>query len=360
MRMAIRLARRGVNRPSREPLVGAVVAVGDRVVGRGFADEHRSVHAVIAALNDSGERAPGAAVYTNIESCGDGGDEEACVRHLIESRVTRLVVGIATGNDQFSDASRSILNRLRSARIEVEIGVCEEACREVNEKYLKYSATGLPFVTLKFAASIDGRIATAAGESQWITGPSARRFAHKLRREHDAVMVGIGTVLSDDPQLTVRLAKGRDPLRIIVDSNLRTPLTARVFTGGAAANTLIVTTESSDAGRATEIERLGSEVLRLPGSSGGDSGVNLARLFEELGRRGIASVLVEGGKRINTSLLKARTVDRLVAIMAPKIIGQGTEAIGDLGLTRLDDAIAFASVKTGRLGPDIVFDARLK
>src|SRR5438552_2325471 len=219
MLMAIRLARRGVNRPSREPLAGAVVTAGDRIVGRGFANEPRSVPAIIAALDDSGELASGATVYTNIESSGDSGDE-ACVQRLIESRVARLVIGITKGND--SRRSESILNRLRSARIEVETGVCEEACRQVNEKYLKYSATGLPFVTLKFAQSIDGRIATATGESQWITGPAARSFAHKLRREHDAVMVGIGTVLSDDPQLTVRLAKGRDPLRIIVDGNLRT------------------------------------------------------------------------------------------------------------------------------------------
>lgn len=356
MRMAIRLARRGVNRPSREPLVGAVVAAGDRIVGRGFASEPQSVPAIIAALDDSGELASGATVYTNIESSGGSGDE-ACVRRLIESRVARLVIGITKGD---SRASESILNRLRSARIEVVTGVCEEACRQVNEKYLKYSATGLPFVTLKFAQSIDGRIATATGESQWITGPAARRFAHKLRREHDAVMVGIGTVLSDDPQLTVRLAKGRNPLRIIVDGNLRTPLTARVLADGAASNTLIVTGESADVRRATKIERLGSEVLRLPRSLRTHSGVNLARLFEELGRRGIASVLVEGGKRITTSLLKARAVDRLVAIIAPKIIGQGTEAIGDLGIARLDDAISFASLKTSRLGPDIVFDGRLK
>src|SRR5712692_86986 len=360
MRMAIRLARRGVNRPSREPLAGAVVAAGDRIVGRGFANEHRSNPAIIAALDDSGELASGATVYTNIESSGDSGDEEACVRRLIESRVARLVIGITKGDDPLSQASKGILNRLRSGRIEIETGVCEEACREVNEKYFKYSATGLPFVTVKFAQSIDGRIATATGESHWITGPGARRFAHKLRREHDAVMVGIGTVLSDDPQLTLRLVKGRDPLRIIVDSGLRTPLTARVLADGAARHTLIVTSESADVRRATEIERLGSEVLRLPRSSNDDSGVNLNRLFEELGRRGIASVLVEGGKGIITSLLAERVADRLVAIIAPKILGQGTEAIGDLGITRLNEAITFSSVKTRKLGPDIVFDGRLK
>jgi riboflavin-specific deaminase-like protein len=228
-----------------------------------------------------------------------------------------------------------------------------------NEKYLKHSATGLPFVTVKFAQSLDGRIATAAGDSRWISSPSARRFVHQLRSEHEAIMVGIGTVLSDDPELTVRLVEGRDPLRIVIDSNLRIPPTARVLANGAASRTLIVTSEAADFARAREIEELGSEVLRLAGSTP-QSGIDVSQLLKELGRRGIRSVLVEGGRAIITSLFAARAVDRLVAVIAPKIIGQGIEAIGDLGITRLDEAITFSSAKTRRLGPDLIFDARLK
>ena len=214
-------------------------------------------------------------------------------------------------------------------------------------------------MTVKFAESLDGRIATATGESKWISGTGARRFVHKLRCEHDAILVGIGTVLIDDPQLTVRLVRGRDPLRIIVDSRLRIPLTARVLADGAASGALIVTGKSADRALARKIENLGAEVLRVP-SAKDKSGIDLSRLLKELGRRGIASVLVEGGKAIITSLLRARAVDRVVAVIAPKIVGQGIEAIGDLGITKLDDAIAFASVKTRRLGTDIVFDGRLK
>lgn len=219
--------------------------------------------------------------------------------------------------------------------------------------------TRLPFVTVKFAQSLDGRIATMTGDSRWISGPQALRFVHKLRREHDAVLVGIGTVLMDDPQLTVRLVKGRDPLRVIVDSHLRIPLTARVLAGGAARGTLIVTGKSADKARMREIESLGGEVLRLQRSKD-KSGIDLAQLLDELGRRGIASVLVEGGRGIVTSLFKARAVDRVVAVIAPKIIGQGIEAVGDLGITKLDDAIVFSSVKTRRLGADIIFDGRIK
>lgn len=216
----------------------------------------------------------------------------------------------------------------------------------------------LPFVTVKFAQSLDGRIATSTGDSRWLSGPPALRLAHKLRREHDAIIVGIGTVLADDPQLTVRLMKGRDPLRVVVDSDLRTPLEARVLAGGAAAGTLIAVAVTADQHRVSEIQRLGVDILRLPAASSG-SGIDIARLLEELGRRGIASVLVEGGKGIITSLLAARAVDRLIVVIAPKLIGQGTEAIGDLGITRLSEAITFSSVKIRRLGEDVIFDGRL-
>lgn len=223
----------------------------------------------------------------------------------------------------------------------------------------KDEQTRRPFVTVKFAQSLDGRIATSTGDSRWISGDSGLRLAHKLRREHDAILVGIGTVLADDPQLTVRLLKGRDPLRVIIDSRLRTPLTARVLTEGAAAGTLIATTTTVDQSRAREIQNLGVEILRLPVAHSG-AGIDIVRLLDELGYRGIASVLVEGGKGIITSLLAARVVDRLIVVIAPKIIGQGTEAIGNLGIDKLSDAITFSAVKIRRLGDDVLFDGRLK
>jgi riboflavin-specific deaminase-like protein len=224
---------------------------------------------------------------------------------------------------------------------------------------VKNEQTGRPFVTLKFAQSLDGRIATSTGDSRWISAPASLRLAHKLRREHDAILVGVGTVLADDPQLTVRLIKGRDPLRIIIDSQLRTQLTSQVLADGAAARTLMVTAATVDPSRAREIQNLGAEILRLPAAQGG-KGLDISRLLEELGRRGVATVLVEGGRGVITSLLAARAVDRLVVVIAPKIIGQGTEAIGDLGITRLSEAITFASVKVRMLGTDVIFDGRLK
>jgi len=217
----------------------------------------------------------------------------------------------------------------------------------------------LPFITVKWAQSLDGRIATADGDSRWISSEEARRFAHQLRSEHDAVMVGIGTVLADDPELTVRLVKVRNPVRIIVDSKLRIPTSARVLTNDAVSRTLIATTESASLDRAREIENLGAEVIRLQQAQKHD-GLDLMRLFQELGERGINSVLVEGGNRIITSLLNLRMLDRLVVIIAPKIIGKGIEAVGDLSISRVADAITFLSVEITKLGPDVVFDARLK
>jgi diaminohydroxyphosphoribosylaminopyrimidine deaminase/5-amino-6-(5-phosphoribosylamino)uracil reductase len=217
----------------------------------------------------------------------------------------------------------------------------------------------LPLVTVKFAQSLDGRIATATGDSQWISSEASLRFAHELRRDHDAIMVGIGTVLADDPELTVRLVRGRDPVRIVLDSRLRIPLTARLFADGPTSHPLIATTETSDVIKAREIENLGAEVLRFAGPPD-QPGVNINALLEELGRRGIGSLLVEGGRGVITSMLAARAVDRLIVVIAPKIIGKGTEAIGDLGITSLNDAITFSSVRTRKLGPDTVYDGRPK
>lgn len=227
-----------------------------------------------------------------------------------------------------------------------------------DEKRLKYTRTGIPFVTVKYAQTLDGRIATATGDSQWISGPSSLKLAHKLRREHDAIMVGIGTVLRDDPRLTVRLVNGRDPLRVILDTSLRLPAGARVLAGGAARNTLVITTDAADRARAAEIESLGAEVLKLE-SAAGRAGVDVKNALENLGGRGISSVLVEGGAATVTSLLAARLVDRLVIAIAPKIIGRGIDAIGDLGIEHLKDALTFSSFKTSRLGPDIIVDALL-
>lgn len=230
---------------------------------------------------------------------------------------------------------------------------------KTNQRTSKRKNSKLPRITVKFAQSLDGRIATATADSQWISGPAAQRLAHRLRSQNDAILVGIGTVLADDPQLTVRLVRGRDPVRVIVDSTLRIPLGARVLEPRAARGTIIAATREADNTRIAAILDAGADVLLVPRSKD-RTGIDLKRLLEKLVSRGIKSVLVEGGKEIITSLIAERLVDRLVVVIAPKIIGQGIEAIGDLRIEKLRNAMTFSALRIRRLGEDVVFDGELK
>ncbi len=345
MLQTLRLARRQRDVPSSEPRVGALVVSDDQVVGKRLT--------ISEALDEAGQQAEGATLYTNIEPGLEAVNRHASIQRIIDSRIARVVIGATIHTTE-----PSAVELLRQSKVEVVAGVFEHQSRELNESYFKYSSTGLPFITVKFASTLDGRIATRTGDSQWISGPAALRLAHQLRREHDCVLVGIGTVLADNPRLTVRLVSGRDPLRIIINSRLRIPITARVLQEGAAHHTVIATTDRADSGRVRELEDLGAEILILPEEANG-AGLNLVELFAALGRRRVASVLVEGGAGIITSLLAARLVNRMVVVLAPKIIGQGLEAIGDLGIATLKDAITFSSIKTRKLGDDIMFDGRL-
>ena len=356
MLQALRLAASRRDRPSSEPRAAALVVARDRVVGKGASNSKTTASAISLGLDQAGLAAEGATLYTNLEPGLEDRGGRSSIDRIIDSRIARVVVGAAT--HAVEPGSGDWLDLLRRAGVEVVTGVCEHKCRELNESFFKYSNTGLPFVTVKFASTLDGRIATRTGESQWISGPASLRLAHQLRRENDGIMVGIGTVLADNPRLTVRLVDGRDPLRVVIDSRLRIPVTARVLQEGAAHHTLIATTDRADPGRIRELEDLGAEVLTLTEEANG-AGVSLLELFAALGRRRVASVLVEGGAGIITSLLVSRLVDRLVVAIAPKIMGRGVEAIGDLGITSLAGALTFASVKTRRLGDDIIFDGRL-
>jgi diaminohydroxyphosphoribosylaminopyrimidine deaminase/5-amino-6-(5-phosphoribosylamino)uracil reductase len=369
MRIALRVAEKGIGQPTSQPLVGAVVVNDAYSV---LATAHRSARPgqspVIEALDKAGPLPRNSTVLTNIEPFFDSADRGALIERFLEHRPARLVVGSLAPprrRDGQANASlrtrrrtnSSILERIRNAGIEVKLGVEEKECRLVNEKYYKFSETGLPFVTVKFAQSLDGRIATATGDSQWISGLHSRKLAHKLRREHDAIMVGVKTALTDDPQLTVRLVDGRDPLRVIVDSRLRAPLTVNILKPKWASGTMIATTTAADPEKVAVLRERGVSVLQLPPLASGR--VDLLAMMNEFAQTGIASVLVEGGSDLITSLLAGQLVDRLVVAVAPKILGRGIDAVGELGISKVANAITFSSLKTRRLGPDVIFDARL-
>jgi diaminohydroxyphosphoribosylaminopyrimidine deaminase / 5-amino-6-(5-phosphoribosylamino)uracil reductase len=379
MRMALKLARRGSRRNSSQPLIGAVAVSEERPAGYGYSSADSDKPAALAALEQAGAKAAGSALYTNIEPCLDAGDVEDAVSRLIAMQPSRVIIG---GRLHSSDTAESMLStkvtgRIRSAGIAVDLGLIEDECRELNSVYYKYAETGLPFVTVKFAASLDGQIATATGDSQWISSKPSLRLAHELRRDHDAVMVGIGTVILDDPQLTVRLVDGPSPLRVIVDGRLRIPLTAKVLSAEGPSRTFIATTDRADPERIKQLEELGITVRVLPravvarwvqtppdGDLASETSellpalVDLSALLKQLGEAGVGSILVEGGAGIITALLAGHKADRLVVAIAPKIIGRGIPAVGDLHIHRLSDAITFSAVKTRKLGNDIIFDGR--
>ena len=351
MRRALTLAQKGAGSVSPNPLVGAVIVREGRIIGEGW---HRCCgenHAEINAIRDATENVAGATFYITLEPCSHHGRTPPCAAALIACRPGRVVVGAVDPNPLVSGRG---IAALRQCGIETEVGVLEEACRESNRFFFKYIQTGLPYVTLKFAQTLDGRIATASGDSRWISSPPSLRFAHRLRAVHDAILVGAGTVLADNPALTCRLVRGRDPLRIVVDSGLRLPPDVTIFSDGKA--TIAVATRRAPAESRRLLEKRGVEVLEIGEDPAGR--VDLCQLLTALGKRKISSVLVEGGAAVATAFLKENLVDRLLVVLAPKLAGLGINAVGDLGIRQMDDALGFSFHRITRCGTDLILDVR--
>lgn len=318
MRGAVRLARRGEGRTSPNPLVGAVLVKGDKVIARGYHTRAGAPHAEVVALRKAGSAARGATLYVNLEPCAHHGRTPPCVDALVEAGVARVVVGMIDPNPLVNGRG---IKRLRKAGVEVESGVLVEECEALNEAFVCAIRQGRPLVTLKSALTLDGRVATRTGDARWVSGSESREAGHRMRATHDVIMVGVGTVLADDPQLTCRAAKGgRDPMRVIVDSQLRTPPRAKIVRAvdGSRAPTVIITTRRAPAERLRLLEEAGAEVLRVNSRRG--RVLLLAGLYA-LKQRGVLSVLVEGGPTFAGGLWKERLVDRVETFIAPKVLG---------------------------------------
>lgn len=355
MRMALRLALKGAGRTSPNPMVGAVLVRGRRVVGRGY---HRRVgedHAEIAALKRAGEKARGATLYINLEPCNHHGRTPPCTISLVKSGVAKAVVGMVDPNPLVSGRG---IRRLRQAGIQVEVGLLQADCRRLNEAFTKYITRHIPFVILKLAASLDGKIATSIGDSKWITEEKARHYAHRLRNQVDAVVVGIGTVLADDPQLTCRIAGGRNPWRIVLDSRLRIPLTARILHQADSEKTIVVTSTGASQKKVRAIESFGASVWKFPA---GPSGFPFPSLLKKLGRMGLLSVMIEGGTITAGWALKQRVVDKALFFYAPKILGaEGRSMIGALGIKKISHARSIKDIEIKRFGKDFLVSGYLK
>ncbi|MDD4170166.1 MAG: bifunctional diaminohydroxyphosphoribosylaminopyrimidine deaminase/5-amino-6-(5-phosphoribosylamino)uracil reductase RibD [Desulfotomaculaceae bacterium] len=357
MKIALELAARARGRTSPNPMVGAVVVKDDRVIGRGYHVRAGNPHAEVIALKEAGKDAAGAALYVTLEPCCHHGRTGPCTEAIIAAGITKVVIAMADPNPLVSGGG---IWRLQKVGLKVVQGVMEVEALELNEVFLKYITAGRPFVVAKAAMSLDGKIATSTGQSKWITGPEARSCGHQLRDWYDAILVGIGTVLADNPSLTTRLPAGggRDPVRVVLDSQARTPLNATMLTQRSAAPTLIATTAGAPAKRLEALRQVGAQILVV------NDGVrvDLAELMKLLAQREITSILIEGGAAVHGSALAAKIVDKAVWFIAPKIIG-GRDApgpVGGMGASDLSAAVGLERVKVDLLGPDLCVEGYMR
>ena len=349
MREALRIASNAKGRTSPNPMVGAVVVKNGRIVAEGWHRKAGTPHAEIHALKMAGDLAKGATVYVTLEPCSHYGRTGPCAKALVEASVARVVVAMKDPNPKVAGNGIRILEE---AGIEVKCGVLEAEAVKLNEVFLKWISTRRPFVAMKTAMSLDGKIATCTGESQWITNSSSRRRVHELRDIYDAILVGINTVLKDDPSLTTRLEAydGRNPVRVVLDSSCRIPFDSKLVSDEKSP-LIVAVTEEAPCDRVNALRAKGVRII----SCGNGPRVDIDILLSELGRMNITSLFVEGGGQVNNAFLKAGAVDRVYAFIAPMLIG-GQNALtpveGD-GFARLSDAVRLKEIETELLDDDI-------
>lgn len=350
MRRALALARKGEGRVSPNPMVGAVLVRGGKMLADGYHRAFGGAHAEIEALAKAGNKARGADLYLNLEPCCHHGKTPPCAERLVAAGVKRVIIANRDPNPLVNGGG---IRRLKKAGIEVVEGVLAEAGAELNRAFFTWVTRGRPYVSLKIAASLDGKIALADGRSRWISGERARQFVHRLRRQCDAVLVGVGTVLADDPQLTARLGRDRAPWRVILDSRLRTPAQARVLQESDRFRTLLFCSDAVP--EAVQQRFRANDEVGLVALPPAPEGVDLAAALHYLAQAGVARLLVEGGARVGSSFLRQGLVDELLLLCSPKLIGAGGLSwLGGHDPTALSRPPAFALRSATRLGEDLL------
>lgn len=352
MAQALHLAERGLYTTSPNPRVGCVIVKAGKLLAEGWHERSGEAHAEVHALRVAGKEAKGATAYVTLEPCSHHGRTPPCADALIAAGVSRVVIAMQDPNPQVAGQG---IARLRNAGIEVECGLMEASARALNPGFISRMTSGLPLLRSKIAMSLDGRTALRNGESQWISGPAARRDGHHWRARSCAVMTGIGTVLADDAQLTVRdVATTRQPLRVVLDSQLRMPPTARILQGG----NLLIYTISEDKQKIAMLEQAGAELVVLPATTGQ---VDLAACLKDLAARGCNEILLEAGRILNGALLKSGFVDELVLYLAPQLLGDMARGMAQLGeLTQLDQRISLEWQDVRQIGKDLRIIAMVK
>jgi len=354
MRQALREARKGLGRTSPNPAVGAVIVRDGRIAASGYHRKAGARHAEVEALQRlDGPARPGDVLYVTLEPCNHTGRTPPCTRAILESGIRTVVVGMRDPNPSVTGGGCAFL---KARGVEVREGVLEDACRRLNEAFVKHVTTGRPFVTAKTAATLDGWTATGTGHSRWVTNEQSRRFVHRLRDRSDAVLVGIGTVIADDPSLTTRLdgRQGRDPLRVVADTRFRIPANARILDSASVTGTLVAVSDRLPVSAVEEAPgRRGLRTVRCPSSG---AGLDLAALLDILGRRGIQSLLVEGGAGIMGSMIRSRLIDKVYMFKAPKLLGgnDGFPVASGPGARTMDECLMLRDLRVRRFGDDVL------
>jgi diaminohydroxyphosphoribosylaminopyrimidine deaminase / 5-amino-6-(5-phosphoribosylamino)uracil reductase len=353
MRRAVRLAEKGAGRVNPNPMVGAVLVKQGRIIGEGYHEYYGGPHAEANAIGNASRDVKGATLYVTLEPCNHQGKTPPCCPLIVKKGIVRVVIGIRDPNP---DVAGNGADFLMSKGIEVATGVLEKEILGQNAPYLKFITTGLPYVLLKSAMTLDGKIATVTGKSRWISCEKSRLMVHRLRYNTDAVMVGINTVLADDPLLRSKISSPvlRDPLKVVLDSNCRTPLDAKILTTNPHL-TIIATTERSDPKKRRELERSGAQVIVCREQEGH---VDLHHLLEMLGHMEISHVMVEAGSTLAFSVIRNRVADRALLFIAPKFIGgkNAPSAVGGKGIEDLEQAVFLKNWKMKKVGEDLMVE----
>lgn len=347
MRLALELAHKGEGETKPNPIVGAVVVKDGHIVGCGYHHRFGGPHAEVFALDEAGDEARGATLYVTLEPCSHHGKTPPCTERIVAARIARVIVACSDPNPLVNGHG---IEKMRAAGIEVTEGVLEEEARRANEIFFKFITTGRPFVQLKLAESLDGKIATRIGDAKWISGADSRTEVHRLRRRFAAILVGVGTVIADDPRLTVRHVGGKDPLRIVLDGRGRVPLDAQMFS--AEGRTIVVTAMMAREKEEALIS-LGAEVWRLPEK---ESNIDLSAFLQSLADEKIDSLLVEGGGETAAAFLEADLVDKVAFFVAPILIGgrDAIPAIGGAGAEQVSEALHLKRIEIERIGEDLL------
>ena len=351
MELAIELAKKGEGKVNPNPMVGAVIVKNGIVIGEGYHEKYGEEHAEVNAFKNLKEVSEGATIYVTLEPCSHYGKTPPCVDKIIESKIKRVVIGMVDPNPLVAGKG---INKLKMAGIEVKVGVLEDKCKRLNEIFIKYILTKKPYVVLKTAMSLDGKIATKNGESKWITSKKSRLQVHNLRNKFSAIMVGVNTVIKDNPELTCRIQNGNDPIRIIVDSKLRIPIDSKILQN-EDNKTIVATTKRANINSMEELLKKNIKMLIIEEKNGQ---VDLSKLIKKLGELNIDSILLEGGSILNYSALEERIVDKAMIYISPKIIGgeSSKTPVGGKGIDRLNDAFKLKDIDINIVDEDILVE----